>query len=122
MRAQSARLDRRIRVQILRWGKRWLNISKFERAENRLDGFYLRAVLRNGGLRTGVTLIAMNNDLPPTPLDRSLDMSLREWIEYYQASVVTKQVHHRGVPTWKNVFDLCVPQEIIHETQPENRD
>jgi cephalosporin hydroxylase len=60
----------------------------------------------------------MNNDLPPTPLGRSLDMSLREWIEYYQASVVTKQVRYRGVPTWKNVFDLWVIQEIIHETQP----
>ena len=46
-------------------------------------------------------------------------MSLRDWIEYYQASVVTKQVHYRGVRTWKNVFDLWVIQEIIHETQPE---
>jgi cephalosporin hydroxylase len=61
----------------------------------------------------------MNNGLPPTPLGRSLDMSLREWIEYYQGNVVTKQLHYRGVPTWKNVFDLWVIQEIIHETQPE---
>jgi cephalosporin hydroxylase len=61
----------------------------------------------------------MNNGLPPTPLGRSLDMSLREWTEYYQANVVMKQVHYRGVPTWKNVFDLWVIQEIIHETQPE---
>lgn len=59
------------------------------------------------------------NGLPPTPLGRSLDMSLREWIEYYQDNVVTKQVHYRGVPTWKNVFDLWVIQEIIHETRPE---
>jgi len=59
-----------------------------------------------------------NNDLPPTPLGRSLDMSLREWIEYYQGNVAMKQVHYRGVPTWKNVFDLWVIQEIIHETQP----
>jgi cephalosporin hydroxylase len=59
------------------------------------------------------------NGLPPAPLGRSLDMSLREWIEYYQGNVVTKQVHYRGVPTWKNVFDLWVIQEIIHETQPE---
>jgi cephalosporin hydroxylase len=46
-------------------------------------------------------------------------MSLREWIDYYQSNIVTKQVHYRGVPTWKNVFDLWVIQEIIHETQPE---
>jgi cephalosporin hydroxylase len=59
------------------------------------------------------------NSLPPTPLGRSLDMSLLEWIEYYQCNVVTKHVHYRGVPTWKNVFDLWVIQEIIHETQPE---
>ena len=37
----------------------------------------------------------------------------------YQANVVMKQVHYRGIPTWKNVFDLWVIQEIIHETQPE---
>lgn len=61
----------------------------------------------------------MNDGLPPTPLGRSLDMSLREWIEYYQGDLVTKQVHYRGVPTWKNVFDLWVIQEIIHDTQPE---
>jgi cephalosporin hydroxylase len=59
------------------------------------------------------------NGLPPTRLGRSLDMSLREWIDYYQNNIVTKQVHYRGVPTWKNVFDLWVIQEIIHETQPE---
>jgi cephalosporin hydroxylase len=59
------------------------------------------------------------NGLPTTLLGRSLDMSLREWIEYYQGSVAMKQVHYRGVPSWKNVFDLWVIQEIIHETQPE---
>ena len=61
----------------------------------------------------------MSPDVLPTPLGRSLDMSLREWVEYYQANVVMKQVHYRGIPTWKNVFDLWVIQEIIHETQPE---
>jgi cephalosporin hydroxylase len=61
----------------------------------------------------------MNDGLPPTPLARSLDMSLRQWIEDYQGKVVTKQVHYRGVPTWKNVFDLWVIQEIVHETRPE---
>jgi hypothetical protein len=35
-------------------------------------------------------------------------MSLREWIEYYQANVAMKQVYYRGVPTWKNVFNLWV--------------
>jgi cephalosporin hydroxylase len=61
----------------------------------------------------------MNNALPPTPLSRSLDMSLREWVEYYQTDMAMKQVHYRGVPTWKNVFDLWIVQEIIHEIQPE---
>jgi cephalosporin hydroxylase len=46
-------------------------------------------------------------------------MSLREWIDYYQAYVAMKQVRYRGVPTWKNVLDLWVIQEIIHEPQPE---
>jgi cephalosporin hydroxylase len=57
--------------------------------------------------------------LPLRHLAGSLDMSLREWIDYYQRNIVTKQVNYRGVPTWKNVFDLWVIQEIIHETQPE---
>jgi cephalosporin hydroxylase len=61
----------------------------------------------------------MKNEFPPTPLSRSLDMSLREWIEYYQANVAMKQVYYRGVPTWKNVFDLWVIQEIIFDTQPQ---
>jgi cephalosporin hydroxylase len=61
----------------------------------------------------------MSPEVPPTALGRSLDMSLREWVEYYQANVVMKRVHYRGIPTWKNVFDLWVIQEIIHKTQPE---
>jgi cephalosporin hydroxylase len=46
-------------------------------------------------------------------------MSLREWIEYHQRNIVTRQVNYRGVATWKNVFDLYVIQEIVHETQPK---
>jgi len=61
----------------------------------------------------------MDDPLPLTPLGRSLDMSLREWIEYYQANVAMKQVYYRGVPTWKNVFDLWVIQEIIFDTRPQ---
>jgi cephalosporin hydroxylase len=61
----------------------------------------------------------MNEDLPPTSLSRSLEMPLRQWIEYYQANVAMKQVHYRGVPAWKDVLDLWVIQEIIHETQPQ---
>jgi cephalosporin hydroxylase len=61
----------------------------------------------------------MQNDLPSPALARSLDMSLRQWIEYHQAHIVTKQVHYRGIATWKNVFDLWVIQEIVHETQPQ---
>lgn len=43
-------------------------------------------------------------------------MSLREWVERYQREIVFERVHHRGVPTWKNVLDLWVYQEIIWET------
>jgi cephalosporin hydroxylase len=46
-------------------------------------------------------------------------MTLREWVEHYQESVIMEQVRYRGVLAWKNVFDLWVIQEIIHETQPE---
>jgi cephalosporin hydroxylase len=46
-------------------------------------------------------------------------MSLREWIDYYQAYVAMKQVRYRGVPTWKERTRPLGDQEIFHETQPE---
>jgi cephalosporin hydroxylase len=49
-------------------------------------------------------------------LETNLDMTLREWIERYQQKLVFEQVHYRGVPTWKNVLDLWIYQEIIWET------
>ena len=59
-------------------------------------------------------------DGPVTPpLADALDMTLREWIERFQEKIVTRRVSYRGVPAWKNVLDLWVVQEIIHETQPE---
>jgi cephalosporin hydroxylase len=61
----------------------------------------------------------MESRVPSPPLARSLNMTLREWVDYYQGNVVLKDVRYRGVLTWKNVFDLWVVQEIIHETQPE---
>ncbi|HAF03592.1 MAG TPA: hypothetical protein DCO65_06325 [Spartobacteria bacterium] len=61
----------------------------------------------------------MDSSVPSPPLAGSLKMTLREWIEHYQESVAMKQVRYRGVLAWKNVFDLWVIQEIIHETQPE---
>ena len=42
-------------------------------------------------------------------------MTLREWVERYQRDVVLSQVHYRGVPSWKNVLDLWVLQEILWE-------
>jgi len=56
--------------------------------------------------------------LPPWLTRYIIVTTLREWIEYCQGNVAMKQVHYRGVPTWKNVFDFWVIQEIIHETQP----
>jgi cephalosporin hydroxylase len=52
-------------------------------------------------------------------LEVQFDMTLRQWIERYQKKVVFDRVHYRGVPTWKNVLDLWVYQEIIWETGVE---
>jgi cephalosporin hydroxylase len=52
-------------------------------------------------------------------LESHLDMTLREWIERYQQKLVFERVAYRGVPTWKNVLDLWVYQEIIWETGVE---
>lgn len=58
---------------------------------------------------------------PPasSPLASSLDQTLGQWVNHFQGNVVTKQITYRGVPCWKNPFDLWVIQEIIHETKPE---
>ena len=50
-------------------------------------------------------------------LSPNLDMTLRQWIERYQKELVFERVHYRGVPTWKNVVDLWVYQEIIWENE-----
>jgi cephalosporin hydroxylase len=59
--------------------------------------------------------------MPGPPIDSEtleahLDMTLREWIERYQQKLVFENVHYRGIPTWKNVLDLWIYQEIIWET------
>ena len=50
-------------------------------------------------------------------LDANLDMTLRQWIERYQKELVFERVRYRGLPTWKNVLDLWIYQEIIWENQ-----
>lgn len=52
-------------------------------------------------------------------LKSNLEMTLRQWTERYQREIVFDRVHYRGVPSWKNVCDLWVIQEIIWETQVE---
>ena len=60
----------------------------------------------------------MSNLASSSPVTRSLDMSLREWIEYFQNKIVLVNVRYRGVLTWKNVLDLWIIQEIIHDIKP----
>lgn len=77
-----------------------------------------RSVLTSrAGLLRLTTNQLMQQDREHNELSVSLDMTLRQWIERYQRDVVFDQVHYRGVPTWKNVLDLWVIQEIIWETQ-----
>lgn len=52
-------------------------------------------------------------------LEDYLDLSVREWIERYQRTIVTSSITYKGIPIWKNVLDLWIYQEIVHETQPE---
>jgi cephalosporin hydroxylase len=62
----------------------------------------------------------MKEPLDSNPsLARSLDLTLREWVDHFQERVVMKDVFYRGVRCWKNPLDLWVIQEIIHETRPE---
>jgi cephalosporin hydroxylase len=53
------------------------------------------------------------------PLQEHLDRTLREWLGHYQETLVANAIRYKGVAVWKNVLDLWVYQEIIHETRPE---
>ncbi len=58
--------------------------------------------------------------MPDSPIDSetlesNLATTLREWVERYQQKLVFEHVRYRGVPTWKNVLDLWIYQEIIWE-------
>jgi cephalosporin hydroxylase len=57
--------------------------------------------------------------IDPETLEANLDITLREWIERYQQKLVFENIHYRGVPTWKNVLDLWIYQEIIWQTGVE---
>jgi cephalosporin hydroxylase len=61
----------------------------------------------------------LSKDMEMETLEAQFDMTLRQWIERYQHKLVFEQVHYRGIPTWKNVLDLWVYQEIIWETGVE---
>ena len=52
-------------------------------------------------------------------LSANLEMTLRQWVERYQKEIVFDRVHYRGLPTWKNVLDLWVYQEILWETEAD---
>lgn len=49
-------------------------------------------------------------------LENCLDWTVRDWVQHHQDRIVTQQVFYRGIPCWKNVMDLWVYQEILHET------
>jgi cephalosporin hydroxylase len=61
----------------------------------------------------------LSRDMETETIESHLDMTLREWIERYQQKLVFDHVYYRGVPTWKNVLDLWVYQEIIWEAGVE---
>ena len=52
-------------------------------------------------------------------IEGHLDMNLRQWIRKYQKLIVGEQITYRGVTTLKNVLDLWIYQEIVHETRPD---
>lgn len=52
-------------------------------------------------------------------LKDELDQSVRSWMERYQRLITSSSITYKGVPIWKNVLDLWIYQEIIHETRPE---
>ena len=47
------------------------------------------------------------------------DMSLRQWLIYHQREIVFNQVTWMGTPTFKNILDAWIYQEIIYEIQPD---
>lgn len=49
-----------------------------------------------------------------------LDMSVREWLKYYQTHIVFgNRIHYKGIRIQKSPLDLWVYQEIIYEIKPD---
>ena len=46
-------------------------------------------------------------------------MNLAGWLDYHQREVVFDRVSWMGIPTWKNVMDLWVYQELLYRVQPD---
>ena len=47
------------------------------------------------------------------------ELSLAGWLDYHQRNVVFDQVSWMGIPTWKNVMDLWVYQELVFKVRPD---
>jgi cephalosporin hydroxylase len=50
---------------------------------------------------------------------KRFEMSLRQWLIYHQREIVFNQVTWMGTPTFKNILDVWIYQEIIYEIQPD---
>jgi cephalosporin hydroxylase len=50
---------------------------------------------------------------------KRFEMTLRQWLIYHQREIVFNQVTWMGTPTFKNILDAWIYQEIIYEIQPD---
>ena len=46
-------------------------------------------------------------------------MTLAGWLDYHQREVVFDKVSWMGIPTWKNVMDLWIYQELLFKVRPD---
>ncbi|MCD6581329.1 MAG: class I SAM-dependent methyltransferase [Desulfuromusa sp.] len=55
-------------------------------------------------------------DLEYTDLN---ELSLAGWLNYHYKNVLFEQVEWMGIPTWKNVLDLWIYQELLFKVRPD---
>jgi len=47
------------------------------------------------------------------------EVSLAGWLDYHYKNVLFERVAWMGIPTWKNVLDLWIYQELVFKIQPD---
>ncbi len=59
------------------------------------------------------------NEIVDSEYENLNNISLAGWLDFHQKNVVFDNVSWMGIPTWKNVLDLWIYQELVFKVRPD---